>query len=219
LDVETTIDDRLAGFQILLEESPEKLTTLELQIAKNQFIPFLQWYTDSKRRDVTQTPFTVREQDSQPKQFFEEDLIDLINIELSTRSVPTEEEYIEQAKVNFKNPETKDFQNTQMIASELSKEELESGQLSENAHSHLTDGQRLILGDLLEKHKAQKEEYPSTKSSLEYIIDNAEFYYSDIIKGLSPEEALAKKKEVNTSIVDSVFGNVQEQEKQIEKEF
>jgi len=218
LDVETTIDDRLAGFQTLLEESPEKLTTLELQIAKNQFIPFLQQYKGSKRRDVTQTPFTVREQGPQPKQFFEEYLIDLIKTELSTRSVPTEEEYIEQAKVNFKNPETKDFQNTQMIASELSEEELESGQLSENAHSHLTDGQRLILGDLLEKHKAQKEEDPSTKSSLEKIIENAELYYRGIIKGLSPEEALAKKKEVNKSIVDSVFGNVQEQEKQIEKE-
>jgi hypothetical protein len=218
LDVETTIDDRLAGFQTLLEESPEKLTTLELQIAKDQFIPFLQQYKGSKRRDVTQTPFTVREQGPQPKQFFEEDLIDLIKTELSTRSVPTEEEYIEQAKVNFKNPETKDFQNTQMIASELSEAELKSGQLSENAHSHLTDGQRLILGDLLEKHKAQKEEAPSTKSSLEKIIENAEPYYRGIIKGLSPEEALAKKKEVNKSIVDSVFGNVQEQEKQIEKE-
>jgi hypothetical protein len=218
LNVESTIDDRLAGFQTMLEETPEKLTTLELQVAKDQFIPLLQKYKKSKRDESIQTPFTLQNQGPQLESYFEEDLIDMINMELSTRRVPTEQEYIDQTKANFKNPETKDFQNQQMIVSELSDEELQSGELTKDTHTHLTDGQRLILGDLLEKHKLQKEENPNKKSSLEFIRDNAEPYYRGIVRGLSPEEALAKKKEVNKAIVDSVFGNVQEQEKQIEQE-
>ena len=218
LDVRSTIDDRLAGFQTLLEETPEKLTTLELLVAKDQLLPFIKSYKESKRAEGVSAPFTQEQQGPQPQSFFEDDLIDSINTELSTRLVLTEEEFVEQAKANLKNPETKVFQNNQMIVSELSKEELEAGELSPNAHSHLTDGQRLILGDLLEKHAAQKEENPNEPSQLEKIRQQAEPFYKGIVKGLSEEEALAKKKQINKSVVDAVFGNVQEQEKQIEKE-
>lgn len=200
-EVEATIADRLDGFQQLLEESPEKLTLLELELAKTNFIPFLQQYKGSKRQEAINAPF-VPTSGPQLQNFYEQDLIDLINSEIETRKKLDKNQSIAEGSFNLNNPETKDAQVAIMTAAELSQAELESGQLEADAHTHLTDAQRLMLGNMLERHAASKETDPNKKTQLESYRDYANNFYELSTKGLTPEESLTVIKDINKSILD-----------------
>jgi hypothetical protein len=201
LDVESTIADRLDGFQQLLEESPEKLTLLELELAKTNFIPFLQQYKGSKRQEPVNAPF-LPTTGPQLKNFYEEDLIDLIDGELKQRKLLNKDQSISEGSANLTNPETKDAQVAIMTAAELSEAELQSGELAADAHTHLTDAQRLVLGNILERHIAQKEAEPNKQTQLEAYRKYANNFYELSTRGLTPEESLVVIKDMNKSILE-----------------
>lgn len=199
--VEANIADRIDTFQTLLENNPEQITTLELQLAQNSLIPFLQNYNNSK------APF-VSEETVGPKNYDELDLLEKIKLELELRKQLSEEDFVSQATQDLKNPETKAVQARQMAIAELSSEEFESGQLSQDASKRLTPLQALFLADALAVHKQQKEENPNQESDLEqYFNSIVANNYELSTKGLTPQEALNKRKEINQKIKESVKSN------------
>lgn len=201
LAIESTVADRLGGFQKTLEETPEKLTLLELELAKTNFIPFLQQHKGSKRKESVTAPFLPTE-GPQLQNFYEEDLIDLIDGELKERKLLNKDQSISEGSANLTNPETKDAQVAIMTAAELSEAELQSGELTADAHTHLTDAQRLMLGNILERHVAQKEADPNKQTQLEAYRKYANNFYEVSTRGLTPEESLVVIKDMNKSILD-----------------
>jgi len=197
--VNATIADRIDGFQQLLEENPQQITLLELQLAKDSFLPILQ---DLEQKAVT--PIGPQLEETKPFSLVSTpQLMEDIESELSTRTILSEEEAVTEARTNLNNPETKDTQSHLMAIAELTPEELESGELEEGKHDHLTPAQLLRLGIALEQHKEQKQESPETPTILEqqreYVLNNS---YKIATNGLDTANAVNKIIEMNKAILN-----------------
>lgn len=189
---EATIADRVDNFQSLLENSPEQITNLELQLAQESFIPYLQRYNETKSEFVTPEAQPSAEGPS------EANLIQKIEQELAKRQRLFEDDFNKQVPANLKNPETKDVQKRQLGLAELSAQELETGELAEGVHDHLDTATKLFLADALESHKEQKEQNPSQPTSIESAIDGiVKNEYELSTRGLTVEDALAKRISMN----------------------
>lgn len=189
---EATIADRVDNFQSLLENSPEQITNLELQLAQESFIPYLQRYNETKSEFVTPEAQPNVEGPS------EANLIQKIEQELAKRQRLFEDDFNKQVPANLKNPETKDVQKRQLGLAELSAQELETGELAEGVHDHLDTATKLFLADALESHKEQKEQNPSQPTSIESSIDGiVKNEYELSTRGLTVEDALAKRISMN----------------------
>lgn len=198
--VNATIADRIDGFQQLLEENPQQVTLLELQLAKDSFLPILQ---DLEQKSTV----PVGPQQEETRLFSlvnTPQLIQDIETELSTRTVLTEEESARETRANLNNPETRDIQSQLMALAELSQEELNSGELEADKHNHLSPAQLLRLGIALEQHSAQKEESPETPTILEqqreYSLTNS---YKLAISGLDAINAREKVIEMNKAVLSN----------------
>lgn len=198
--VNATIADRIDGFQQLLEENPQQVTLLELQLAKDSFLPILQ---DLEQKSTV--PVGPQQEETRPFSLVNTpQLIQDIETELSTRTVLTEEESARETRANLNNPETRDIQSQLMALAELSQEELESGELEADKHNHLSPAQLLRLGIALEQHSAQKEESPETPTILEqqreYSLTNS---YKLAISGLDAINAREKVIEMNKAVLSN----------------
>jgi len=189
---EATIADRVDNFQVLLENTPEQITNLELQLARQSFIPFLQKYNETKGEFVTPEAQPTTEG---PR---EANLIQKIEQELSSRQQLFEDDFQQQVPINLKNPETKAVQNRQLALAELSPNELETGELEEGVHDHLDTAAKLFLADALEAHREQKTQNPNQPTSIENSINGViNNDYALSTRGLTVEDALAKRISMN----------------------
>lgn len=198
--VNATIADRIDGFQQLLEENPQQVTLLELQLAKDSFLPILQ---DLEQKSTV--PVGPQQEETRPFSLVNTpQLIQDIETELSTRTALTEEEFARETRANLNNPETRDIQSQLMALAELSPEELESGELEADKHNHLSPAQLLRLGIALEQHAVQKQESPETPTILEqqreYSLTNS---YRLATSGLDAINAREKIIEMNKAALTS----------------
>lgn len=187
--VDTALNNKVDSLINTFENNPEQITGLEALHIYHTLAPALVEY----EKMHTAIPFAPV---FGPKGKFGH-LQNLAELEVNTREYTTEEQIAKEIHQNLNNPEVKNLQNIQLGVTELSDEEIAKGELTEGAHEHLTDGQRLMLGRILEEHAAQKEENPNQTTELEDQRAYGLSVFKNIIEGLTPEEAVAKIKEVN----------------------
>lgn len=201
--VDASIVARVTNFKTTLENNPEQLTALELAMAKETYMPALE------RMEAIDAGFSLANSPLAPQQgpkTFDEsvpELIQSIQAELSTRQILTTDDFQTEVPKNLRNPETKTKQEYDLAVSELSEDELATGELEEGAHDHLTDNQKFILAVTLDSHKAEKAENPNTLTDLENdIISNRKNLYSLSTRGLSAENTRAKIIEMNKAAME-----------------
>ena len=198
--INATISDRIDGFQQLLEETPEQITLLELELAKDSFLPILQDLEENTTR-----PVGPQQEETRPFSIVNKpQLMEDIETELASRSILSEEEFIRETKINLNNPETRDIQSHLMALAELSTEELESGELEADKHNHLAPAQLLRLGIELSQHAEQRQETPETPTVLEekrnYILNNN---YKLTTEGLDAVNSRDKIIEMNKAALNT----------------
>ena len=201
--VDASIVARVTNFKTTLTNNPEQLTALELAMAKETYMPALE------RMEAIDAGFTLANSPLAPQQgpkTFDEsvpELIQSIQAELDTRQILTADDFRTEVPKNLRNPETKTRQEYDLAVSELSEDELATGELEEGVHDHLTDNQRFILAVTLADHKTEKAENPNTLTDLENdIISNRRNLYSLSTRGLSPENTRATIIEMNKAAME-----------------
>jgi hypothetical protein len=201
--VDASIVARVTNFKTTLTNNPEQLTALELAMAKETYMPALE------RMEAIDAGFTLANSPLAPQQgpkTFDEsvpELIQSIQAELDTRQILTADDFRTEVPKNLRNPETKTRQEYDLAVSELSENELATGELEEGVHDHLTDNQRFILAVTLDSHRAEKAENPNTLTDLENdIISNRKNLYSLSTRGLSPENTRATIIEMNKAAME-----------------
>lgn len=182
--VDNTLADRIDGFQQTLEDNPENITLAELLFAKS--------FLSSAFERVG---FSKESQDN---------LNTLIDAEISSRETLSEEEFYSELEKDLNNPEVKQDQISNLALAELSQEELDNGELTEEAHDHLPDYLKIMLANALELHTLQKQENSEQETEVEKqkkaaYINN----YSKTVAGLDAEEALSKIKDMNAKVLGS----------------
>ena len=194
--VDSQLVERLQGFQQMLQEDPSQVTTAELMLANQFIIPALRdtGLLTQGQEDVI--PFVAQGPMVSPE------ILSLVQEELATRLVLSEEEFYEQVAKDLNNPEVQLYQELSLPLAELSPSELESGELDEDAHDHLPDSVKFRLGLVLESHKREKEEAPDQKSSLENLRNETTLnYYKIATEDLATEEEkVAKIREMNKKV-------------------
>jgi len=194
--VDSQLVERLQGFQQMLQEDPSQVTTAELMLANQFIIPALRdtGLLTQGQEDVI--PFVAQGPMVSPE------ILSLVQEELATRLVLSEEEFYEQVEKDLNNPEVQLYQELSLPLAELSPSELESGELDEDAHDHLPDLVKFRLGLVLESHKREKEEAPDQKSSLENLRNETTLnYYKTATEDLATqEEKVAKIREMNKKV-------------------
>jgi hypothetical protein len=196
--VDENIVSRVNNFKNTLENNPEQLTSLELTMAKETFMPALDRIQGIDAGFTLQDSPLVPEQG--PKTYDESvpQLIRSIQDELETRMQLTGDEFQTEVPKNLKNPETKNVQERQLAIAELSEDELSTGELEEGAHDHLNDFQRFVLAAELEEHRNQKEQDPNTTTDLQNDVNAIHNnLYNISTRGLSSENSRAKIIEMN----------------------
>jgi hypothetical protein len=198
--VDANIVERVNTFRNTLETNPEQLTSLELTLARDTFMPALDRIQGIDAKFELQNAPLVAEQVQGPKTYDESvpQLIRSIQEELETRMQLTGDEFQSEVPKNLRNPETKNIQERQLAIAELSEDELATGELEEGAHDHLNDFQRFVLAAELEEHRVQKEQNPNTITDLQNDVDAIQNnLYSISTRGLSRENSRAKIIEMN----------------------
>ena len=201
--VDASIVARITNFKTTLENNPEQLTALELAMAKETYMPALE------RMEAIDAGFSLANSPIAPQQgpkTFDEsvpELVQSIQAELNTRQILTTDDFQTEVPKNLRNPETKTRQEYDLAVSELSEDELATGELEEGAHDHLTDNQKFILAVTLDSHKSEKAENPNTLTDLENdIISNRKNLYSLSTRGLSAENTRARIIEMNKAAME-----------------
>lgn len=163
--VDSSLSTRIQNFTQVLENNPEKLTSLELAVALNTYLPAI----ERLNATTAETPSipTPLVENLQPLPQNAPELIQAVRDELLTREVLNEEDFLREVNRNLQNPETKSIQGYQIAIAELSTEELTSGKLNEEEHSHLSAAQKLILATRLEEHVEEKKANPEQPTFLE----------------------------------------------------
>jgi hypothetical protein len=163
--VDSSLSTRIQNFTQVLENNPEQLTSLELAVALNTYLPAI----ERLNATTAETPSipTPLVENLQPLPQNAPELIQAVRDELLTREVLNEEDFLREVNRNLQNPETKSIQGYQIAIAELSPEELTSGKLNEEEHSHLSAAQRLILATRLEDHVEEKKANPEQPTFLE----------------------------------------------------
>jgi hypothetical protein len=180
--VNSTLVERIDGFQETLENTPEEVTLAELLFAKKFLQPAFE-----------KLGFSPQSQ---------ENLNTLIDIELETRSTLSEEDFYSQLEKDLKNPEIKMDQVLNLAVAELSQEELDNGELNADAHDHLPDYAKMMLASALEFHTQEKENNPEQQTSLQKAKDGSyNNHFSQATRGLSEEESLSKIKDMNARVL------------------
>ena len=198
--VDANIVERVNTFRNTLETNPEQLTSLELALARDTFMPALDRIQGIDAKFELQNAPLVAEQVQGPKTYDESvpQLIKSIQEELETRMQLTGDEFQSEVPKNLRNPETKNIQERQLAIAELSEDELATGEIEEGAHDHLNDFQRFVLAAELEEHRAQKEQDPNTTTDLQNDVDAIHNnLYNISTRGLSRENSRAKIIEMN----------------------
>jgi len=198
--VDANIVERVNTFRSTLETNPEQLTSLELALARDTFMPALDRIQGIDAKFELQNAPLVAEQVQGPKTYDESvpQLIRSIQEELETRMQLTGDEFQSEVPKNLRNPETKNIQERQLAIAELSEDELATGEIEEGAHDHLNDFQRFVLAAELEEHRAQKEQDPNTTTDLQNDVDAIHNnLYNISTRGLSRENSRAKIIEMN----------------------
>ena len=192
---EEILGEKISYFEDLLDNNPEEITNLELVLARTSFLPLLAELNSNK------VPYNQTSVEG-PKENL--GLFEKIDLELKSRLSLTPDEYTEQAVKNFNNPETKRLQRQQLTLAELSPEELESGQLTEGAHTHLTDGDRLSMAAALENHLEEKQQDPSKPTSLETFLETVHANdYGVATNNLTPEQKTKTIRDLNKHILEA----------------
>ena len=199
--IDVSIQERLGRFSQTLENNPENLTNLELQLAADTFYPAID------RMNAIDAQYTLENspliQPTEPGPNAPE-LIQNILDELSIRQTLNESDFQTEIPRNLQNPETKALQEKLLAIAELSPEELQSGELEEGVHDHLTPSQKFELAQQLELHKIIKEESPATLTFLEeqknQIIYNN---YGKSVAGLDVTNTRAKIIEMNKAAMEA----------------
>jgi hypothetical protein len=199
--IDASIQERLGRFSQTLETNPQNLTSLELQLAAHTFYPAID------RMNAIDAQYTLENspltQPTEPGPNAPE-LIQNILDELSTRQILNEGEFQFEATRNLQNPETKALQEELLAIAELSPEELESGELEENVHDHLTSSQRFNLAQQLELHKILKEQNPEEPTALENRINTLIYNdYGKSVLGLDANNTRAKILEMNKTAMEA----------------
>jgi hypothetical protein len=199
--IDASIQERLGRFSQTLETNPQNLTRLELQLAAHTFYPAVD------RMNAIDAQYTLENspliQPTEPGPNAPE-LIQNILDELSTRQILNEGEFQFEATRNLQNPETKALQERLLAIAELSPEELESGELEEGVHDHLTDSQRFDLAQQLELHKILKEENPEEPTALENQLNTLIYNdYGKAVLGLDANNTRAKILEMNKAAMEA----------------
>ena len=163
--VDSSLSTRIQNFTQVLENNPEQLTSLELAVALNTYLPAIE-RLNTTTAETPSIPTPLAE-NLQPLPQNAPELIQAVRDELLTREVLNEEDFLREVNRNLQNPETKSIQGYQIAIAELSPEELTSGKLNEEEHSHLSAAQRLILATRLEDHVEEKKANPEQPTSLE----------------------------------------------------
>jgi hypothetical protein len=194
--VDANIRTRVENFASRLENTPEQLTLLELQMAQDNFLPALERLDAlDKGMQVENSPMAP---EMGPMPDNTPELMQAIKDELASRKIISAEDFNREVSQNLKNPETKQVQESQLSVAELSEEELVTGELSETAHEHLSDTQRFSLATSLQNHKKQKDQSPSELTDLEEFRNRTLFnIYKSSLEGLTPENQVAKIIEMN----------------------
>lgn len=199
--VDVSIQERLGSFNQTLENNPENLTNLELQLAAHTFYPAV------NRMNAIDAQYTLENSPLiQPTEYGPNapELIQNILDELSVRETLNEGEFQTEITRNLQNPETKSLQEKLLAIAELSAEELQSGELEKDVHDHLTASQKFELAQKLELHKIVKEQTPETLTFLEeqknQITQNN---YSKSVAGLDVDNTRAKIIEMNKTAMEA----------------
>jgi hypothetical protein len=192
---EEILGEKISYFEDLLDNNPEEITNLELALARTSFLPLLAELNSNK------VPYNQTSVEG-PKENL--GLLEKIDLELKSRLSLTPDEYTEQAVKNFNNPETKRLQRQQLTLAELSPEELKSGQLTEGAHTHLTDGDRISMAAALENHLEEKQQDPSKPTSLETFLEVVHANdYGVATNNLTPEQKTKTIRDLNKHILEA----------------
>jgi len=179
--VDSSLSTRIQNFTQILENNSEQLTTLELAVALNTYLPAI----ERLNATTAETPSipTPLVENLQPLPQNAPELIQAVRDELLTRGVLSEEDFLREVNRNLQNPETKSSQGYQIAIAELSPEELTSGKLNEEEHSHLSAAQRLVLATSLEDHVEEKKANPEQPTFLEENRDKVlDLLYNNLIQ-------------------------------------
>jgi len=201
--VTETLNDRVSTFEDILLNSPEQLTLLELGVMRDKFIPVLERLEQQGSPFLGTVPMSPLVQEEAPQEMGPKmnvpRLSQLIDAELSSRVVLSEEEAIQQIAANLANPELRDDQLLNIGISSLSDTEISEGKLSkesENRLDLLSPALRYRVASLLETHVARKGLNPDNKTTLSSLRD----------KTLNNDYKLATKdleaEQVNKKVID-----------------